>query len=390
MDMHDYADRLKGLPFYLYPIIEATTDEAIQNGREIIDLSTGDPKFATPNYIIQALQQACEDPATHHYGIVAGYPPFRKSIGQWYQKRFGVNLDPGSEIVTFVGSKEGIAFLPLAFVNAGDVVLIPDPGYPTYRYAASFANARLETFPLRPENDYEPDFDEIPESIARRAKIIYLNYPNNPTGATVDKGFFKRAVQFAKKYGIIIAHDAAYSEVTFDGYQAPSLLEIDGAKEVGVEFHTLSKTFCMTGWRIGFGLGNRKIIEGLLEIKRVSASGHFPAIERAGAEALNRPPVELERNNRALAERRDLVIGELRRFGIDVKPPRGSYYIWFSIPKEKDSLSFVKKIILETGVITFPGIGYGDNGEGFIRIAIVEELSRIQEALRRLEPYLRI
>jgi LL-diaminopimelate aminotransferase len=389
MRMHDFADRLKGLPFYLYPTIEATTEEAIQNGREIVDLSTGDPKFATPDYVIKALQEACEDPATHHYGIVGGYLPFRKAVGQWYQKRFGVNLDPGSEIVTFVGSKEGIAFLPLAFINPGDLVLIPDPGYPTYRYAASFANARLETFPLRPANNYEPDFDEIPESIAKEAKIIYLNYPNNPTAATVDQDFFERAVRFAEKYRIIIAHDAAYSEVTFDGYQAPSLLETDGAKEVGVEFHTLSKTFCMTGWRVGFALGNRKIIEALLEVKRVSASGHFPAIEIAGIEALKRPPVELDGNNRALAKRRDFVIGELKRFGIDVKRPRGSYYIWFPIPKERNSLNFVKKLILETGVITFPGIGYGDNGEGYVRIAIVEDLSKIQEAFRRMEPYLR-
>jgi len=387
--MHDYADRLKGLPFYLYPTIEATTDEAIQKGLKIIDLSTGDPKFATPDYIIQALQKACEDPATHHYGSVAGYPPFRKAIAQWYQKRFGVALDPAREIITFVGSKEGIAFLPLAFINPGDVVLIPDPGYPTYRYAASFAGARLEAFPLRPENNYEPDFDEIPETVAKEAKIIYLNYPNNPTGATVDKGFFKRAVQFAKKYGIMIAHDAAYSEVTFDGYRTPSLFEIEEAREVGIEFHTLSKTFCMTGWRVGFAVGHPRIIEGLLEVKRVSSSGHFPAIERAGVEALSRFPVELEANNRALAERRDLVIREFRRFGIDVKPPRGSYYVWFKIPKGRNSLSFVKKLILETGVITFPGIGYGNNGEGFMRIAFVEDLSTIEEALRRLEPYLR-
>jgi LL-diaminopimelate aminotransferase len=242
---------------------------------------------------------------------------------------------------------------------------------------------------LRPENNYEPDFDEIPESIAREAKIIYLNYPNNPTAATVDEDFFKRAVRFAEKYRIIIAHDAAYSEVTFDGYQAPSLLEADGAKEVGVEFHTLSKTFCMTGWRVGFAVGNPRIIEGLLEVKRVSASGHFPAIERAGVEALTRPAVELKRNNQALGERRNFVIGALKRFGIDVKPPRGSYYVWFPIPGKRDSLSFVKKVILETGVITFPGIGYGENGEGYVRIAVVEDLPKIEEAFSRMEPYLR-
>jgi LL-diaminopimelate aminotransferase len=389
MKIPDYADRLTGLPFYLYPTIEAATEEAAKRGCDIIDLSTGDPQFATPHHIVQALQRACEDPSTHHYGNLRGYSPFRKAIGQWYQRRFGVAADSDREVITFVGSKEGISFLPLAFINPGDIVLIPDPGYPTYRYAAAFANARLETFPIRPENNYEPDFDNIPKSIAKKAKIIFLNYPNNPTAATVDRDFFKKAVQFAEKYNIVIAHDAAYSEVTFDGYRSPSLLEVEGAMEVGVEFHTLSKTFCMTGWRVGFAIGNAKIIQALLEVKRVTASGHFAAIERAGCEALGRDPQELASNNDQLQVRRDFVIGELRKFGIDIKPPRGSYYVWFPFPKGKDSLSFVKKVILETGVVTFPGIGYGENGEGYIRIAVVEELPKIQEAFKRLEPYLR-
>ena len=389
MKMHDYADRLKRLPFYLYPTIEETTHQAIENGQDIIDLSTGDPAFVTPRYIVEKLQEAAEDPSTHHYGSLAGYPPFRESISGWYHKRFGVNLDSDREIITFIGSKEGIAFLPLAFIDDGDIALIPDPGYPTYRHAAAFANAELQTFPIRPENNYEPDFSEIPKSIAEKAKIIFLNYPNNPTAATVDKGFFKRAVDFADKYNIIICHDAAYSEVTFDGYKAPSLLEIEEAKEVGVEFHTLSKTFCMTGWRVGFAVGNSKIIKGLLEVKRVSASGHFAAIEIAGMEALDREPPELDCNNQKLRERRDFVIEKLNRFGIDIRPPRGSFYIWFPIPKEKNSLNFARRLILETGVITFPGIGYGNNGEGYLRIAIVQELPRIKEAFDRLEPYLR-
>ena len=386
----NYADRLKRFPFYLYPTIEATTEEAVRNGRDIIDLSTGDPGFATPKYIVEKLQEACENPLTHHYGSLKGYLPFKQSIASWYRKRFGVNLDSDDEIITFVGSKEGIAFLPLAFINRGDIALIPDPGYPTYRYAAAFANAELQSFPIRPENKYEPDFNEISSHIAKKAKIIFLNYPNNPTAATVDKDFFKRAVEFADKYNIIICHDGAYTEITFDGYKAPSFLEVEGAKETGVEFHTLSKTFCMTGWRVGFALGNKKIIQGLLEVKRVTASGHFPALEIAGMEALDRQPLELEHNNQKFKERRDFVIKELNRFGIDIKPPRGSFYIWFPIAKEKDSLSFVKKIILETGVITFPGIGYGKNGEGYLRIAFVQELEMIKEAFKRLKPYLTI
>ena len=389
MTMFDLAERLKGLPFYLYPTIEAVTKEALRKGKDLIDLSTGDPEFPTPGYIVKKMQEACSDPSTHRYGSMVGYAPFLEAVAAWYKRRFGVHLDSKSEVIDFLGSKEGIAFLPSAFLNPGDVALVPDPGYPTYRYAAAFANAKLRTFPIRPENNYEPDYDEIPKDVAREAKIIFLNYPNNPTGATVERDFFERTVKFAEENSIIVCHDAAYSEVAFEGYKAPSFLEVDGAKEVGVEFHTLSKTFCMTGWRLGFASGNPKIIRALLEVKRVTSSGHFTAIEMAGVEALSREPVELERNNRVFQERRDFVIAELRRFGIDIQPPRGSFYIWFRIPKEKDSLSFVKKMILETGIITFPGIGYGENGEGYVRIAIVQELSKIKEALGRLEPHLR-
>jgi LL-diaminopimelate aminotransferase len=389
MNMFDLAERLKRLPFYLYPTIEAVTKEALREGKDLINLSTGDPEFATPRHIIDRMQEACSNPATHRYGRMAGYAPFLEAVAAWYKRRFGILLDSKNEVIDFLGSKEGIAFLPLAFLNPGDVALIPDPGYPTYRYAAAFANAKLCTFPIRPENNYEPDYDEIPKDVAREAKIIFLNYPNNPTGATVEKEFFERTVEFAEQNSIIVCHDAAYSEVAFEGYKAPSFLEVDGAKEVGVEFHTLSKTFCMTGWRLGFASGNPKIIRALLEAKRVTSAGHFTAIEMAGVEALSREPVELERNNRVFQKRRDFVVGELRRFGIDIQPPRASFYIWFRIPKEKSSLSFVRKMILETGVITFPGVGYGENGEGYVRIAIVQELSKIQEAFRRIEPYLK-
>ncbi len=387
--MHEFAERLERLPFYLYPVIDAVTNEARKKGRDILDLSMGDPEFPTPSHIVKKLQEACEDPLTHRYGSIAGYSAFKESAARWYKGRFGVKADSESEIVAFIGSKEGIAFLPQAFVDKGDIVLIPDPGYPTYRYAAAFADAELHTFPLRPENNYEPDFDEIPKRIAEKAKIIFLNYPNNPTAATVGKDFFQRAVKFGERYNVIVCHDAAYSEVTFDGYEAPSLLEVDGAMEVGVEFHTLSKTYCMMGWRVGFALGNSKIIKGLLEVKRVSSNGHFRAVEIAGIEALDTPPQELDQNNQRYRERRDFVIGELRRFGIDIQPPKGTFYIWFPIPGEKNSLDFVRRVLLETGVITFPGIGYGDNGEGYIRIAIVQELPKIEEAFKRLEPYLK-
>ncbi|MEW6264474.1 MAG: aminotransferase class I/II-fold pyridoxal phosphate-dependent enzyme [Thermodesulfobacteriota bacterium] len=388
MNNFDYAERVRHLPFYLYPTIEEVTEQAMKNGRDIIDLSTGAPKFPTPGHIIKKLQQACEEPCTHGYGNLKGYPPVRKAIASWYRRRFGVALDPDTEVITFVGSKEGLAFFPLAFINPGDVVLIPDPGYPTYRYAASFAGAEMVTFPIRPENQYLPDFEEIPPAVAEKAKIIFVNYPNNPTAATADKPFFEQLVQWAQKFNVMIAHDAAYSEVSFDGYRAPSFLEASGAKDFGVEFHTLSKTYCMPGWRIGFAVGNRNIIQGLLEVKRVSSSGHFVALEMAGVEALETQHLELDGNNRLFQERRDFAISELERFGIRVMPPRGSFYLWFPIPGNKDSLGFSKKVILETGVIIFPGIGYGDNGEGYVRLALVQDLPRLQEAFKRLSPYL--
>lgn len=389
MGLPDLATRLRNLPFYLYPTIDSATEKARKNGQDIIDLSTGEPEFGTPTYVIESLQQACANPATHRYGNIKGYVPFREAIAGWYKKRFNVDLDPSREITTFVGSKEGIAFLPLAFIDPGDVALIPDPGYPTYSYAAAFAGARLESILLRPENLYVPDFSEIPVPVAEKAKIMFLNYPNNPTGATVEKDFFNDAVLFAKRFNVIICHDAAYSEIVFDGYKAPSLLEIPGAKEVGVEFHTLSKTYCMTGWRLGFAVGNERVIDALLAVKRVSASGHFSALEMAGATALEAEPTELDLNNERFRERRDFVIDQLRKFGIEVRPPRGSFYIWFPIRNCDDSLSFCVKLILNTGVVTFPGIGYGENGEGHLRIAVVQDLPKIQEAFGRLEPYLR-
>jgi LL-diaminopimelate aminotransferase len=300
-----------------------------------------------------------------------------------------VVLDRDSEVITFVGSKEGIAFLPLAFIDPGDIVLIPDPGYPTYRYAAAFAGGELKTFPLRPETGFQPDFSEIPSDLAAKAKLLFLNYPNNPTSATVDKSFFDKAVAFAKNHRVIICHDAAYSEIVYDGYKAPSFLEADGARDIGVEFHTLSKTFCMTGWRVGFAVGNKDIIQALLEVKRVTASGHFAAIESAGVEALNCDPIELEHNRRELQKRRDFLIEGLSKLGISAEPPKGSFYLWFRIPHETDSLAFVKRLILETGVVTFPGIGYGRNGEGYIRIAFVKELVKLEEALWRMSSFFR-
>jgi LL-diaminopimelate aminotransferase len=245
------------------------------------------------------------------------------------------------------------------------------------------------TFTISSENNYEPNFDEINENIAKKAKIIFLNYPNNPTGATVDKRFFEKAGSFCKKYNIILCHDAAYSEVVFDDYKAPSIFEVLDIKDCGVEFHTFSKTFCMPGWRVGFAVGNKEIISALLEVKKVMSSGNFAAIEAAAKEALEGPKDEVDRNNSVYKERMDFVIEKLLSFKINVKPPRGGFYVWFPIENLRDSLAFVKKVIVETGVVLFPGIGYGQNGEGHIRIAVVHDIPKLKEAFCRLEPYLK-
>ena len=383
----EFAKRLNGLPFYLYPTIDEAVAKARQKGLDIIDLSIGEAGFPTPVYIVEALRDSCAIPEAQRYGKLQGYPPFRASIADWYARRFGVELDGDKEVITFLGSKEGIAFLPLGVTNPGDLVLVPDPGYPTYRYAATFAGAEVMPYRLRPENNFVPDFDDIPKSIAERAKLIFLNYPNNPTAATVDKAFFDRVVDFARRYNILVCHDAAYTEVVYDGYKAPSFMEAKGAKEVGIEFNTLSKTYCMTGWRIGFAVGHSEIVKALLEVKRVTSTGHFTALEIAGMRAIEEDPVEVERNNRVLERNRNFVVSKLKSFGISIEPPKGSFYVWFPIANKGPSLDFVINLIIETGVVIFPGIGYGENGEGYARISFAPKLSDLEKALSRIRSY---
>jgi LL-diaminopimelate aminotransferase len=389
MNSYHQADRLNGLPFYLYPTMEKLVENYDSSDKRLIDLSIGEPDLLPPDHLIEHLCKESRNPSAHRYGVPMGCPTLLQAVATWYQNRFAVHLDPSSEVVPFIGSKEGIAFLNMAVLNQGDTVLIPDPAYPTYRHAASFAGAKCESFNLEPSKSYVADFGDIPGTLADKVKLLYLNYPNNPTGATVDKEFFEEAVAFAKRHGLIICHDAAYSEITFDGYQAPSLMGADGAKDVGIEFHTLSKTFSIPGWRIGFAVGNRKILQSLKEIKRVISSGYFKPFEMAAAEALKNIPLDLNANNQVIQNRRDTAINILRDFGINIDFPRGGIYIWVPIPKAQESLSFVSETISKAGVVTFPGIGYGKNGEGFIRIALVQELDLIVEGLKRLEPYLK-
>ncbi len=274
----ELATRLKRLPPYLFAEIDKTKRELKKQGKNLIDLGIGDPDHATPAHVIEKLAAAAQDPQHHKYALDAGMPALREAIAQWYMRRFGVKLDPVTEVLPLLGSKEGIGHVPLAFVNNHDVVLVPDPGYPVYQGGAIFAGAEVYYMPLLEKNNYLPDLDAIDPQIARRAKMMFINYPNNPTAATADLGFFRSVIEFAEQYGIIVCHDGAYTEIAFDGYRPPSFLEVEGAKEVGIEFHSLSKTYNMTGWRVGFAVGNAKVIGGLARVKSNLDSGIFQAI----------------------------------------------------------------------------------------------------------------
>lgn len=388
MEYYKFSDRLENLPFYMYPQLYAALNKAKKGGLELIDLGIGEPDFTPPKYVVEKLRENCLNPFLHSYSDLEGHKELRQSIANWYSLRFNVKLNPESEIITFVGSKEGISYLPLAFINEGDVSLIPDPGYSAYGYACAFAGSELEYFTLQKELNYQTDLSKIPESTAKKAKVMFLNYPNNPTGGTASLDFFERAVEFATKYNIILCHDAAYSELMFEDRKSPSLLEVKDAMKIGVEFHTLSKTFSMTGWRVGFAVGQKKIIQGLLNVKRVSSNGAFPALELAAKEALDNPFTDLNQHIKKIQNRRDFILSCLRDLGFEIPIPLGTFYMWIPIPNLKDSMALATEIISKTGVIVFPGIGFGKNGEGHLRISLVKDIPILESALKKIKPYL--
>jgi LL-diaminopimelate aminotransferase len=378
------ADRLAKLPPYLFAAIDAMKQEAISRGKDVINLGVGDPDLPTPRHIIASLADTAWDPANHQYPSYTGMAGFRKSMAAYYLRTRGVELDPIREIVTLIGSKEGIGHLPLAFVNPGDTVLVPDPGYPVYSAGTTLAGGESYFMPLLQENGFLPDLDEIPPDVARRAKLMFINYPNNPTAATCDRSFFEKVVAFAREYGIIVAHDAAYADVTFAGYRAPSFLEVSGAKEVGVEFYSLSKTYNMTGWRIAAALGNEAVISGLGAVKTNIDSGAFQAVQYAGMAALDGDPRCIEENNRIYRERRDVLVDGLVKLGWDVEKPRASFYVWIRLLKGMKSADMTARLIKEAAVVTTPGVGFGAHGEGYIRMTVTSPKERLAEAVERI------
>lgn len=380
----EMANRIGQIPPYLFAEIDKKKEEMKKKGVSLIDLGIGDPDLPTPKPIIERLKRASEDPKNHRYPSYEGMKEFREAVEKWFFKRFGIKFDPDKEIIALIGSKEGIAHIPLAFVNPGDYVLVPNPGYPVYRVSTLFAGGIPYFLPLRKENSFLPNLSEIPKDVLEKAKILFINYPNNPTAAIAEKSFFKEVVSFAHRHQIIICHDAAYSEVAFDGYRPPSIFEVDGAKEVGIEFHSLSKTFNMTGWRIGFAVGRQEIISGLGRVKTNIDSGLFQAIQEAGIEALTHFETPVQEIIKIYERRRDLMVNGLREIGLEVEKPRATFYLWIQVPKGYSSTQFATSLLEKAGIVVTPGNGFGDFGEGFIRMTITVDESLLKEAIERL------
>lgn len=379
------ALRVELIPPYLFARIDKKKNEARSRGIDLIDFSIGDPDIPTPPHIVKKMQEATANPRNHQYPSYEGMPAFRKAVAEWYMTRFGVDLDPDEEVVTLIGSKEGIAHLPWAYVQEGDVALIPSPGYPVYKITTLLAGGTPYILPLKEENAFLPVFEAIPEDVKRKAKICFLNYPNNPTGAHGDDALYEKAVKLGRDNDILICHDAAYSEVTYDGHTARSILQFDKEKRYSIEFHSLSKTYCMTGWRIGFAVGNREAVQNLGKLKTNIDSGVFQAIQEAGIEALTGSQESVEQMKALFARRRDLVVDGLSSIGIRVPKPLATFYIWAHVPAGYTSADFAEMLIEKVGVVVTPGSGFGEEGEGFFRISITTGEDRIREAIERLK-----
>jgi len=379
------AQRIEKLPPYLFAEISKKVAEKRAQGVDVISFGIGDPDLPTPGHILDSLAQASRDPANHRYPESEGLPELRAAIGRWYERRFGVDLDPAKEILPLIGSKEGIGHIAVCFIDPGDIALVPDPGYPVYAVGTLLCGGEPYYLPLTEENDFLPDLDAVPEQIARKAKVLWLNYPNNPTGAVADIEFFDRAIAFAKEHDVAILHDGPYSEVAYDGYQPVSFLQADGAKDVGVEFHSLSKSYNMTGWRIGMAAGNAQIIDALMRVKSNLDSGIPQAIQQMAITALEGPQDVIAEHNGIYQRRRDRLVTALTKLGLRMRAPKASLYLWARVPEGTTSVQFATRLLDEAGIVVTPGIGYGPTGEGYVRLSITIPDERIEEAVRRME-----
>jgi LL-diaminopimelate aminotransferase len=378
------AKRINDLPPYLFAEIDRRKRAALARGVDLIDLGIGDPDIPTPSPIVEKLIESSSKRDNHRYPNSSGMVEFRRAVADWYQQRFKVALDLEKEVVSLIGSKEGIGNMAIAFVDPGDVVLVADPCYPVYHIGTAFNGGKNYFLPLKKENHFLPDLDAIPAEIAKQAKLLWINYPNNPTAAVADRPFFERVIEFADRHNVIVCHDAAYTEMGFDGYRPMSFLEVEGAKEVGIEFHSLSKTFNMTGWRIGMAVGNAELVGGLAQAKSNLDSGIFQAVQEAGIEALRLGDTIVEPSRRIYQERRDILVDGLRAVGLECEKPKATFYVWVSAPRGLTSAEFTAKLLDEAGVVTTPGNGFGAAGEGYVRFTVCVDKTRLKEVAERI------
>jgi LL-diaminopimelate aminotransferase len=379
------TNRISKTPKYLFAEIDKKKAAAIARGVDLIDLSIGDPDQPTPKYIIDSMKKALDDPSTHNYPPYEGTKDFRAAVSRWYKKRFDVDLNPDAEVMSLIGSKEGIAHMIFALIDPGDVSLIPDPSYPVYKVCTILAGGTPHMLPLKNENGFLPDLDSIAPETLKKAKLMFVNYPNNPTSAIAPRSFLEKAVKFCKKNDIVLCSDLAYSEVCFGDYRAESILQIPGAKDIAVEFHSLSKTFNMTGWRIGMAVGNKEAVKALAIIKTNVDSGAFKAIQKAAIDALNGPEDFTGKMNGIYEKRMTALVDGLNSLGWKIDYTKATFYIWLPVPKGQTSASFCETLLEKCGVLVVPGSGYGESGEGYVRFCITADEARIKEAVSRMK-----
>ena len=378
------SKRVENLPPYLFVGITRKIAEKRAKGEEVISFAIGDPDIPTPPHIIDRLCRAARDPVNHRYPETDGLPELHQAIARWYEKRFGVSLDAQKEVLPLIGSKEGIGHIAFCLLDDGDIALVPDPGYPSYSSITTLAGGEPYYLPLKAERDFLPDLEAIPDDVLKKAKLLWINYPNNPTGAVADLDFFNKVVKFAEQHDLAVCHDGPYTEVAFDGYQPVSFMQADGAKEIGVEFHSLSKSFNMTGWRIGMAVGNATMIDALMRLKTNLDSGIPQAIQYAAIEALTGPQDCIKEHNAIYQRRRDLIVEMLNSIGLEARAPKASLYIWAKVPEGYNSVDFTANLLDQVGVAVTPGVGYGKHGEGYVRLSLTIPDAALVKGLSRL------
>ena len=378
------AKRVESLPPYLFVEISKAIAKKRAQGIDVITFGIGDPDLPTPSPILQALHHAADDPQNHRYPETEGLSELRAAIAAWYKRRFGIDLDPDTEVLPLIGAKEGIAHIALCFIDPGGVALVPNPGYPVYAMGTMFAGGESHFLPLREENDWLPDLDTIPAEVLERATILWINYPNNPTGAVASLAFFEEVVAFAKRHDLVVCHDNAYSEVGYDGYEPPSFLQAQGAGEVGIEFHSFSKSYNMTGWRIAMAVGNREVINALMRVKSNIDSGIPQAIQRMAIEAISGDQSVTTESAAILERRRDRVVAALLRIGLRVQKPKAGMYVWARVPNGMTSIDFARRLLEDQAVVVTPGNGYGAAGEGYVRLSLTTPDDKLEEGLQRI------